>query len=201
MVSTGMWKWASRCSRSWWSQEERWWGGTSRMISSTGSLKRVSSIASIGSWRTETEPITGACGGQLELRQRRAEDGLGLGRLVVALGVQQVQLGSGRVQHDQPELHVAVLGAVPDGVAQATGWARRCRSRPGRGGFGCSDMVVSSDLVGDGGPLLGAVRRPRCGPCRSRSGRPRPPGSCRGTARWCPRVPRPRPPSARGEAR
>ena len=79
------------------------------MISSIGSLKIVSSIASIGSWRTETEPITGPPAARSSARQRLAQDQLGLAGLVVALGVQQVQLGPGRVRYDDPELHVARL--------------------------------------------------------------------------------------------
>ncbi len=143
MVSTGVWKWASRCSRSWWSQEERWWGGTSRMISSTGSLNRISSIASIGSWRTETEPMTGAWAASSSCGRADAESDLGLRRLVVAFGVQQVELGPGGVQHDQAELHVTVLGAVPDGVAQG---------RAGLGRVGHDQDAVGS-AVGHGGLL------------------------------------------------
>ena len=93
------------------------------MISSTGSPKIVSSIASIGSCRTETEPMTGPPGRRLEVRQRPEEDLLRLRGLVVTLGVQQVELGGGRVQDDEAELHVA-------GV-------RRCRMAASSAGVGC----------------------------------------------------------------
>ena len=43
-------------------------GGTDSMISSIGSLKIVSSIASIGSWRTDTDADHRPAGGLLELR-------------------------------------------------------------------------------------------------------------------------------------
>ncbi len=56
------------------------------MISSTGSLAMVSSTASIGSWRTETDPIMGwpaaSCGGA-----GARSPAIGRGNLVVHDGV------------------------------------------------------------------------------------------------------------------
>ena len=58
-VVRGRPRWATRWGRSRCSQRDTAWGSVERMISSKSSSWRVSSMASIGLWRGETEPSVG----------------------------------------------------------------------------------------------------------------------------------------------
>src|SRR6478735_3546759 len=153
MVTTGIPKWARRWARSWCSQEDTWWGGTSRMISSTGSLKIVSSIASIGSWRTDTDPMTGAwtarssCGSA----ERRAVSAC------VALscrsgwsGWSSARAGFSTINRNctSPISARCRMASRSDLVGSAVSVTTRTRW------VRISDITGSSDLVRDGGALL-----------------------------------------------
>ena len=91
---------------------------TDSMISSIGSLKIVSSIASIGSWRTETEPITGppaACSSAAAPPRRACSASAALS---CRSGCSRCSSARAGLRTTSAELDVARLGAVPDRLEQ-----------------------------------------------------------------------------------
>ena len=95
-----------------------WCGVVAMISSSNGSSCSVSSIASIGSCRVETNAVDGNAGGVRTCGSVCVEHALGGLGLDVALGMGRVPLGGGGVRDEEADLDRAAVRPRADGVEQ-----------------------------------------------------------------------------------